>query len=284
MRMTRVSRSVARAGALLGGLLVFAPGALAAETERYTLAVVPHQLPMNVYENWSPLVERLSRRLGAEIELKVYRTIPSFEEELLQGVPDLAFMNPYHQVMARKAQGYVPLVRSRRTLTGILVVRHDSPARSAQGLDGKTIAFPAPNAFGASLYMRALLIGRLGIRFTPYYVDAHSEVYRHVIFGEAAAGGGIRSTLEREPDEVKAQLRILYETPATAPHCLSAHPRVPARVRAVVVEAILEAAADESGATLLEGVQLAAPVAADYRRDYQPLEQLGLEKYVVIGR
>lgn len=281
MRLSWASR---RAGALLGSLLAFAPGAPAAETERYILAVVPHQLPLTVYENWSPLIERLSRRLGAEIELKVYRAIPGFEEELLQGAPDLAFMNPYHQVMARKAQGYIPLVRSRHPLTGILVVRRDSAARTVQDLDGKTIAFPAPNAFGASLYMRALLSAQLGVRFTPYYVDAHSEVYRHVILGEAAGGGGIRYTLEREPDAVKAQLRVLYETPASVSHCLAAHPRVPAAVRALVIETIVEAAADESGAALLERVQLAAPVAADYRRDYQPLEQLGLEQYVVTGR
>lgn len=254
--------------------------ALAAEGQRtYTLAVVPAQLPVAVHRDWSPITQRLSERLNAKVEIRVYRTIPRFEADLAQGIPDFAFMNPYHQVMVHSV-GYLPLVRGRQTLTGILVVPEDSPLKSVKDLDGKLLAFPSPNAFGASLYMRALLAEEMKIRFNTYYVDAHNEVYRHVIRGEAAAGGGVRQTLDREPPELRERLRVLYETPPTTPHVLSAHRRVPARVRALVRQTILELGASEHRA-LLDAVQLADPVAADYARDYQPLQQLGLEKYVV---
>ena len=253
-----------------------------AEKKAYVLAVVPHQLPMLVYMEWTPLIELLSQRLNAEIELKVYRTIPRFEADLFAGLPDLAFMNPYHEVMAKRRQGYIPLVRGSEPLSGILVVRRDSPIQSVKELNDKTLAFAAPNAFGSSLYMRALLTEQFKIRFTPYYVDAHNEVYRQVIFGEAIAGGGIKHTLEIEPEAVKQQLRVLFETPKTAPHCLSAHPRIPATVRQTVIDAILELDAKKSEGKLLERIQLASPIRADYARDYKPLEALGLEKYVVV--
>lgn len=253
-----------------------------AEKKTYVLAVVPHQLPMLVYKEWTPLVELLSQRLNAEIELKVYRTIPRFEADLFAGVPDFAFMNPYHQVIAKRKQGYIPLVRGGKPLSGVLVVRRDSPIQSVKELNKRTLAFAAPNAFGSSLYMRALLTEQFKIRFTPYYVDAHNEVYRHVIFGEAVAGGGIKHTLEIEPKTVSEQLRILFETPKTASHCLSAHPRTPAAVRQAIIGTILELGTRKSEEKWLEKIQLAAPIKADYVRDYRPLEALGLEKYVVV--
>jgi phosphonate transport system substrate-binding protein len=249
----------------------------------YILAVVPHQLPMFVYKEWTPLVKLLSRRIGADIELRTYRTIPRFEAELFRGIPDFAFMNPYHEIMAKKAQGYVPLVRGDEPLSGILVVRRDSPIKSVGDLQGKTIAFAAPNAFGSSLYMRALLTEQFGIKFKPYYVDAHNEVYRHVILEEAVGGGGIKHTLDIESDAVKSQLRILFETPKTASHCLSAHPRVPPEIRELVLNTILSLGTDKSEQQWLERIQLAAPVKANYDKDYKPLEKLGLEKYLVVG-
>lgn len=269
---------------LLGAITAAADAAPGAQDRSYILAVVPYQLPLTVHKNWSPLAERLSQRLGARVELKVYRTFSHFEEDLLRGVPDLAFMNPYHLVMARKAQGYIPLVRSGRALSGILVVRRDSPIKTVADLDGKTIGFPDPNAFAASLYLRALLTERLGIRFAPVYLDSHNEVYRHVIMGEVDAGGGIPHTLEQELAVVREQLRVVYATPESPPHPLSAHPRVPAAVRQAVLKAILDMSAEESDMKLLESTQLTSPVAASYQSDYQPLEKLGLEKYVVINR
>ncbi|OGI50317.1 MAG: hypothetical protein A3B81_04415 [Candidatus Muproteobacteria bacterium RIFCSPHIGHO2_02_FULL_65_16] len=259
-----------------------APGA--ARERSYILAVVPYQLPLTVHKEWSPLAERLAQRLGARVELKLYRAIPHFEEALARGEPDLAFMNPYHLIMTRKTQGYIPLVRSGQALSGILVVRRDSPIKTVADLNGKTIGFPAPNAFASSLYLRALLTEKLKIRFAPVYLDTHNEVYRHVIMGEVDAGGGIPHTLKYELAAAREQLRVVYTTPGFPPHPLAVHPRVPAAVRRAVLKAILDMNADEPGMKLLERAQLTDPTAASYQGDYRPLEKLGLEKYVVNSR
>jgi phosphonate transport system substrate-binding protein len=277
MAIDRARRRLLRL--LLGSGALLAAATAAAEPPTYTLAVVPAQLPLAAHASWQPLADHLAQRLNARIELKIYRMFARFETDLTQAVPDFAFVNPYHVLMAYKRQRYVPLVRSSRTLTGILVVRADDPIASVKALERRTLAFPSPNAFGASLYMRALLTEQAGIRFTPYYLDGHSEVYRHVILGEAAAGGGIRQSLEREPPEVRAKLRVLYETPATVGHALAAHPRVPAADREAVIEAILALGERRGTPDLLGAVQLDDPVRADYARDYRPLERLGLDRY-----
>jgi phosphonate transport system substrate-binding protein len=160
-------------------------------------------------------------------------------------------------------------------------VRRDSKASSPAELDGATIAFPSPNAFGASLYMRALLAEQVRIRFTPVYRSTHSNVFRHVINGQAQAGGVIRQTLEREPPEVREQLRILYETPPAFPHPVVVHPRVPAKLREALQQAFIALGSRADAAPLLDGIQIPVPVKATYA-DYAPLEKLGLERYVVL--
>ena len=249
----------------------------------YSLAVVPQFTPSEVHRNWSPIVEKLSRATGRQLEIKIYPSIQKFETAFLNGEIDLVFMNPYHAVMAKRAQGYIPLVRDdANRLIGILLVQRDSPIKSIKELNGKALAFPAPNSFAASLYIRALLADQEKIKIIPLYLKTHSNVYRHVIMGEAVAGAGVNNTLKREPPEVQAQLRLLFETPGVPSHPLVAHPRVPEGLRQTVTNTLLEMQNDPAGQKLLTDIQMPKPVRADYAKDYQPLEKLGLEKYLVI--
>lgn len=247
------------------------------------LAVVPQLPPAITHRQWRPLVEQLARDTGESIRLRVYRSYDEFENDLNSGRPDLVYLNPYHQVVARHAQGYIPLVRDgSRMLIGVLVVRNDSPYRSIKDLNGRDIAFPDPNAFAASLYMRALLHEREHIRFQTRYLAGHGNVYRHTILGEVAAGGGVNVTLARERPQTRNELRVIYETPGVAPHPLSAHPRVNEHLRTALTAAMLKLAGSESGRRILAGIEMPSPVRADYARDYAPLERLNLHRYTTL--
>jgi phosphonate transport system substrate-binding protein len=263
--------------------LLMAVRADAVELDRYTLAVVPQFTPNEIYRKWTPVVEKLNRVTGKRFEIKIFANILSFEAAFLNGEIDLAFLNPYHAVMAKRAQGYLPLVRDdANLLTGILVVQRNSPIKSLQELNGKTLAFPSPNAFGASLYIRALLAEQEKISFTALYVKTHSNTYRHVILGEVAAGGGVNNTIKRESKEVQAELRVLYETPGVPSHPLVAHPRIPAATQELITQVILDMSKESDGQKILLEIQLPQPVKADYNRDYKRVEKLKLEKYSVI--
>ena len=102
-----------------------------------------------------------------------------------------------------------------------------------------------------------------------------------MVIGRAQAGGGINNTLSEEPEEIRANLRILMETPGVAPHPLSANPRVPESTRQKVTAALLRIASNAEGRALMAGVQMESLVRADYTRDYLPLENYGLDRYVV---
>lgn len=264
-------------GAFFCVMLALPTLAIAAE---YTLAIVPQSSPASTYRNWAPFAEHLSRLTGEQLQIRVYRTFDEFETDLVNGRVDFAYMNPYHLLIARKQQGYVPLLRDgSRLLSGVLVVRRDSPVKTPQDLNGRDIGFPDPDAFAASLYMRALLQGKEKIRFKPRYFTTHSNVYRHVILSTVAAGGGVNLTLARERPEARDELRVLYETPATSPHPLCAHPRISGALQQRVIQAVLRMAEDEDGRAALKLIDIPQPVRANYVRDYQSLEKLQLEKY-----
>jgi phosphonate transport system substrate-binding protein len=265
--------------ALLAGLAPWSAMAQAPAEPVYTVSVVPQFPAPELARAWLPILERLGQQVGAKFELKVARDIPGFEQELRLGRADFVYLNPFHQVRARRAQGYVPLVRDQELLTGILVVRRGDPIQDRKALAGQAVAFPAPNAFGASLLIRAQLDEVDRIRIEPSYARTHTNAYRQTLAGKTAASGGLRATLEREPAEVQAGLRILYETPGSPPHPLSAHPRVPQALQDRVQAAWLQLAKDPALQAQFAAIPMPSPVKADHARDYAPLERLKLDRY-----
>ncbi len=269
-------------GALVGTVAALALGteAIARPTE-FSFGVVPQFGPEIIFESWGPVLQQVGARAGVKLRLETYRSIPEFERSLRRGGPDLAYVNPYHALLANQTQGYAPFLRDdSRPLKGILVVRADSKAQGVRDLEGQEIAFAAPNAFAASLYMRALLSERERIRFQPRYVSTHGNAYRHVILGKAAAGGGIEQTLEFEPTEVRSELRVLYTTPPTLSHPIAAHPRIPAEQVARIALAFQALASQPEHGKLLDRIQFTQPTATDLR-EYLPLKKLRLDAYVV---
>jgi len=252
----------------------------AEEVREYSLAVVPQYPKLIIHKNWTPLISYLSKKTNINLTLKHYASITEFGIDLKKGVADFAYMNPFHAIQARKYQGYIPLIRDgSKNLKGILVVREDSSLKSIDDIDGRVIAFPDVNAFAASLYIRAILNDKK-IKIVPEYVGTHANVYRHVVLKKTPVGGGVYRTLNIEPESVKKHLRVIFETPGSAPHPIGVHPRVPAEDRDKIMKAILDLANDPAYKKLLKDIQITKPVEANYERDYQPLENLNLDELI----
>jgi phosphonate transport system substrate-binding protein len=148
-------------------------------------------------------------------------------------------------------------------------------------LKGKNVTFPAPNAFAASLLIRAEL-AKKKIDINPVFVKTHSNVYRSIIGKDAMAGGGVNNTLDNEAHEVRQQLRVLFETPAYTPHPIVTLPSVHNAVRDRFLKAMIKLEQDDEGRKLLDGINLNKPQAVTYAKHYKPLESLQLEKFLVL--
>lgn len=264
------------AALLLVAALLLTKAAIAGH---YTVGVVPQFNARTLITVWSPILQELERRTGHTFELRGSPSIAEFEQQCMAGEFDFAYMNPYHFIRASSAQGYLPLVRdTAKNLRGILVVRKDAPIDDVTQLHGQAIAFPSPNALGASLMMRALLAREFKLDFEPRYVESHDSVYLNVVIGRTLAGGGVGRTLAQQSPEVRDQLRVLYTTPAVASHPFTAHPRVPDAVRLQVQDALIAIGESGPGKELLAKIPLGtAGVAVD--EDYAPLRAMGLEAF-----
>lgn len=246
----------------------------------FIVSVFPQFSPATIHQDWSQLLSHVEKATGHRFQLRIYNQFQKLDADIAAGIPDFAFLNAYQMITAKKARGYIPLVRPQREITGILVVRADSPIRQLSDLNAQSVVFPAETAFAASTYLRSLLAEKEKIAIQPSYVGSLDNVYREVLRGDAAAGGGGKVSLNRQPPQVQAGLRILYTTPATTPHALAAHPRVPERARKKIVQALLDLSKDPAGQTSLATVELSQPIAVEYQRDYAALEKLHLERYI----
>lgn len=259
-------------------LLFLCLAAGAAFADVYSFGVVPQFEQRKTFAIWTPILAELEKRTGHRFELVTTPTIPAFEKLFNEGKVDFAYMNPYY--MVENVQGYVPLVRDDKPIVGILVVRKDSPCQAPADLEGKEIAYPSPNAIGASLLIRADLARRFHVDTVPRYVKSHSSVYLHVAQGLTAGGGGVVKTLEEQKPEVRDVLRVLYTTRSIPSHPVSAHPRVPKKAAEAVRAALLALAATPEGKALLDEVPMTRPVAAS-PKDYEPMGGYGLEDFFV---
>ncbi|MFZ2739716.1 MAG: phosphate/phosphite/phosphonate ABC transporter substrate-binding protein [Burkholderiaceae bacterium] len=243
------------------------------------LAVVPQLTPVELSKAWSPIVQALAQ-IGIACELTVHPSIEEFETEFMQGKADIVYLNPYHMVMAKRAHRYEPLVRDKRPLQGVLLVKNEGPIKTIEQLKGQRISFPAPNAFAASLYVRAILERQYRLTYEPHYAFTHRNAVRQVLAGDSAAAGIVKTTFEGEPPEVRQALRVIYSTPEVPPHPIAVHPRISADVRKKISDLLLDMAKDPVRKPLMQGILMPDPLRARYEQDYEPLEQLKIESFV----
>ncbi|ADL54794.1 phosphate/phosphite/phosphonate ABC transporter substrate-binding protein [Gallionella capsiferriformans] len=241
-----------------------------------SVGIVPQQSVSRLAEEWGPLLAEVSRRSGVTLVFRTAPGIPVFEERLVQGDYDLAYMNPYHYVIFHKSNGYQAFAKEQdRKIRGILVVKKDSRYHKLADLKGRTVVFPAPAAFAASILPQA----EFSRRFIPVeakFVASHDSVYRAVAAGLHEAGGGIQRTFEACPPEICDSLRILSETKAYTPHAFAAHPRVSAQTLARVQSAMISLGSDETGQRLLAPLAFKG-ISAAHDKEWNDIRALDIE-------
>ncbi|MDK9725013.1 MAG: phosphate/phosphite/phosphonate ABC transporter substrate-binding protein [Sterolibacteriaceae bacterium MAG5] len=249
--------------------------AWAGNGDAYTLAVLPGAPPITMHKLWSPIVERLAKESGLEFRLKLYEKMADFERDIWAGNPDFIYSSPIQIVVAHQSSGYLPLVRSAKPVRVGLFVRKDSPIRSVDELVGRKISFVGNKNLCSVAMQHLLTTGKLS--FETEYSGSTRNVLINILLGKSDAGSIFLPEMDMQSDDTRNQLREIVTTPDIAPHPLSAHPRVAAKVRDRVKRAMIAIAATASGAELLKLFNLSDPVAADYSRDYRPLEVMDIK-------
>jgi len=160
------------------------------------------------------------------------------------------------------------------------VVHQDSDIQTVEELDNIKIAFPAPNAVGASLQIRQELTDKFHINIEPVYVKSHDSVYLNVVIGQTAAGGGVQKTLKRQPVIIRDKLRVIHSTTPIAPHPFAAHPRVPEEIRNTVRNAFIAIGESSHGKQMLAQIPI-NQIGPASMADYEPLKKMKLDRFYI---
>jgi phosphonate transport system substrate-binding protein len=242
-------------------VLLWPAARLVAETER-SFGVVPRYSPSATAQRWQPLLDLVAAEARTRMRFQTASGISVFEERLLDGVYDYAYLNALLFKRASNTRGYRALARNSEPLTGIIVVKKDGPTNLA-ALRNKTIAFPAPRAFGATILPRTDL-KQMNIPHHVVYLGSHESAYQAVLKDRFMAAGGVMTTFLQLPESVRDRLRVLHTTRPVTSHVFAAHPRVPKDEADRVQRALFGIHKRNHGAKLLESMRLTrlVPVTA----------------------
>ena len=220
---------------------------LMAVAEQYTLGVVPQQSPLKLFKTWKPIADYLSAETGHEVVFKTEKSIAKFEAVLYSGGYDMAYMNPYHYVIAQRRQGFQAGVRANKMIRGILVARKGEGDFSDLLDDANTqYLFPSPNAFAATLLTKFELLDKYGVNVEVQkklqYVNSHDSVYSGVARGVGQIGGGIQRTFNNfNKDKDKNKLEVVYTTNAYPSYPIAFGSGMDSKVQSALTKALLNA-------------------------------------------
>ena len=242
----------------------------------YTFGIGPTQSATELAKRWTPIMQYLSEKSGVTLIFKSANDIPTFQQQMREGVYDLAYINPYNYLQDHQSTGYNAFAREKDgKLFGVLVVKKDGPVKNVEHLNGKTIAFPTPAAIAATWLPLAMLKDK-GVQVTPQYVNSMDSVYRSVAKGLFPAGGGEMRTFGSIDPEVKNELQILWTSEALPPFAFEAHPRVSAKDVNKIQKAMVAMEKDSQGMALLKAINFKGIEIAD-DAEYNDMRKLHIK-------
>lgn len=199
-------------------------------SQEIILGVVPQQSPLELSKKWLKITNYLREEIGMEIVFKTEKSITIFEEKLYNGEYDIAYMNPYHFIVANKKQNYKAFIRSKDDIVGIILGRKEKEF-NVNNLKGTTFLFPSSDAFAATLLvkyeLRQIYNFDIDKDTKVLYVNSHDSVYKGIARGVGEFGGGITRTFNNFNDqEDKNKIEIVYKTNNYPSHPFASHPRI----------------------------------------------------------
>ena len=90
-------------------------------SQEITLGVVPQQSPLELSKKWLKITNYLSQEIGVNVVFRTEKSIQVFEDKLYNGEYDIAYMNPYHFIIANRKQNYSAFARSKEDIVGIVL-------------------------------------------------------------------------------------------------------------------------------------------------------------------
>lgn len=219
--------------------------------QTYSFGPATQRSPVLMAKYWNPILDYVSRRSGVELLLSVAPTGDQSSDATVRGEYDFVYNNHQFKPSAA-AQGYTVILRPRApAISGQIVTLDDSPIKTLNDLNGKTVGFANSRAFaGYTVPMDQLV--RAGIEVKPVFGGSQEGIMGQLMAGSVIAAG-VNGTVMRDYAARKnLRYRILWRSAEFPDLAISVHPRVPVAVTKAVQKAFAAMLGDPEGARVLE--------------------------------
>lgn len=239
---------------MLTRLLVLASTLLAAggaPAQALRFGVLNQRSPQLTAQYWNPILDYVSRKSGAALELRIGKSAPDTTAMAVRGELDFYYTNHLFTV-ERDRLGWQVFGRGAGDgIRAAIVVAEDSPILSIMQLQDESVVFPSPEAFvGYWVPMDALL--KVGVQVRPQFAGNQEGAIAQLRSGAARAAGVNAKVIAEYAKRENLRYRSLWVSEPYLDLALMAHPRLAATVVSGVRDAFVGMAQDPEGLRILE--------------------------------
>lgn len=260
-------------------LFLHASSAAAEQQSSYNVGVLNQQSVIATAELWNPLLDYLGKKTGSKFTLAIGNTVQETDRMTARGDFDLVYTN--HIFLMPIQRDYRVLVQwGGEALAGAIV--STKPMRLAE-LAGKTIAFPSPDAFAATVITWGQL-AQEKISFTPHYAGSQEGCLAALSKGLVDAASITPRFALPYSEKNHLTLHTVYQSGGFPQIPLLAHKkRIPAALAQKITDTLLNMPRDVEGSNLLETLKI-PPFKAVNERSYDAVRMLYADWHQSQGR
>ena len=205
----------------LGLALLFGLGGASADNATIEIGIIPTLSTRTILTTYQPLREHLEEQLKQPVVLVTAPDYRTFIDRTQRGEYHYVVTAPHFARLAQVEAGYVPMVRVKRELRGILVTRADSNIKTINDLRGKIVSTPENIAVVTMLGLQRLREHGLepNREVTVRAYASFNSAVLAVQNGESDAAFTAQTALNQMPEETRSALRTIATTNAV-PHVI----------------------------------------------------------------
>jgi phosphonate transport system substrate-binding protein len=224
------------------------PGGASAENGSIEIGIIPTLSTRTILTTYQPLREYLEAKLQQPVVLTTAPDYRTFIDRTQHGEYRYVITASHFARLAQLEAGYVPMVRVKRELRGILVVRTDNGIKTANDLRGKIVSTPESTAVVTMLGLQWLRAHGLkpGNNVSVRPSASFNTAVLAVQNGESDAAFTAQTALNQMSDETRATLRTIATTNAVPHVIVLASKRVPPKEVEHMTRLLLDFAEDKS--------------------------------------
>ncbi len=222
--------------------------------QELSFGVIPYVSAGPLIQTQSPLKQYIAKVLGKPVNLVTAPDFRTFLDRTQKGEYDILFTAPHFGRLAEERDGYKSIVMTSHHVQGSFLARKDSPIKSLDDLNGKTVMIAQRLSMlfqlaDATLQKKGLIDGK---NITIIETRTHNNALYAPMRDEADASVTGVLIWHLLGQEFKDKLKVIGTTEKAPGFLLLVHPRMTAEIQNKLKDALLKFGGTPEGKAYFE--------------------------------